>query len=72
MKVKTTEKLREVETLYKRIESFAPTNDVARKTRQLLLELARTRRTELRRERLSVCSDLGMVPALKAGRVSIA
>ena len=50
MKIKTTEKLREVETLYKRIESFAPANDVEKRTRQLLLELARARRSELRRE----------------------
>jgi hypothetical protein len=41
MKIKVTEKLREVETLYKRIECFAPTNDVEKRTRQLLLELAR-------------------------------
>jgi hypothetical protein len=43
-------KLREVETLYKRIESFEPASDVEKRTRQLLLELARARRSELRRE----------------------
>jgi hypothetical protein len=50
MIIKATEKLREVDTLYKRIESFAPANDVEKRTRRLLLELARARRAELRRE----------------------
>jgi hypothetical protein len=50
MTIKKAEKLREVDTLYKRIESFKPANDVEKRTRQLLLELARARRSELRRE----------------------
>jgi hypothetical protein len=50
MKIKVTEKLRNLETLRKRIESFAPANYVEKRTRQLLLELARARRSELRRE----------------------
>jgi hypothetical protein len=53
MTFKKTEKLREVGPLYKRIAAFAPTNEVEKETRRLLLELARARRSELRRELVS-------------------
>lgn len=50
MIIRATEKLREADSLYHRIKASVPANDVEKRTRELLLDLARSRRDELRRE----------------------
>ena len=50
MTFKNTKQLRNLETLYRRIEAVAPANDVEKRTRRLLLELAQAQRAELRRK----------------------
>jgi len=52
MTLKNSEQLRNLETLRKSIEACETTNEIERETRQLLLELIRARRTELRREQI--------------------
>jgi hypothetical protein len=48
--IKNTEQLSDLEAVYRRIKAFKPASDTELQTKQILLELARSRRDELRRE----------------------
>jgi hypothetical protein len=50
MTIKAPQQLRDLDALYRRIERCEPANYLEEHTRLILLELARVRRNELRRE----------------------
>ena len=50
MKIKATAQLSDSEALYRHVKAFKPESDTELQTKLILLELARSKRDELRRE----------------------